>query len=56
MYTKKAAYGSLIILVLDVDDMLIVCRDTYVLDSLHDSFDMKYLDDANHILMKRRLK
>ena len=50
MYTKKAGDGSLIILVLYVDDMLIVGKD------IHGSFDMKDLGDANHILGMRILR
>ena len=60
LYTKKAGDGSLIILVLYVDDMLIAGKDIHALDSLkqslHGSFDMKDLGDANHILGMRILR
>ena len=54
LYTKRAKYGSLIVLVLYVDDMLIVGRNGYDIDALKkklmDAFEMKDLGDANHIL------
>ena len=49
-YTKKAADGSLVILILYVDDMLLASKNYYELDGirakLHEAFDMKDLGDA----------
>ena len=54
LYTKRAKDGSLIVLILYVDDMLIVGRSGYEIDALKkrlmDAFEMKDLGDANHIL------
>ena len=51
--------AALIILVLNVDDMLIAGKDIRALNSLkqslHGSFDMKDLSDANHTLGMRTL-
>ena len=53
-YTKKATDGSLIILILYVDDMLIASKHkddvTASTSKLHANFDMKDLGDASHIL------
>ena len=44
LYTKKAADGSLIILVfVKPDDMLIAGRDTHALDLLKQSFHARFL-------------
>ncbi|MCO5585882.1 hypothetical protein L7F22_039816 [Adiantum nelumboides] len=54
LYTKQAKDGSLLILILYVDDMLLAGKnidDLVALQSkLNDNFDMKDLCDANHIL------
>ena len=54
LYTKKAKHGSLILLIIYVDDMLIVGKSQYEIDALkmglHKTFDMEDLGDANHIL------
>ena len=53
LYSKKAVDGSLVILILYVDDMLLAIKNSYELDGiqakLHEAFDM-YLGDARHIL------
>ncbi|MCO5596082.1 hypothetical protein L7F22_050140 [Adiantum nelumboides] len=57
LYTKKASDGSLLLLILYVDDMLIASRNVIELDALQQSlrkrFDMKDLGNANHILGMR---
>ena len=57
LYTKKAANGSLLILILYVDDMLIDGKNAHEVDALqaklHENFDMKDLGEANHILGMR---
>ena len=57
LYTKKATDGSLLILILYVDDMLLVGKNLQELDALksklHSAFDMKDLGEANHILGMR---
>jgi ATP-binding cassette subfamily B (MDR/TAP) protein 1 len=57
LYTKRATDGSLLILVLYVDDMLIVgnsSEEISVLKSkLHANFDMKDMGEASHILGMR---
>ena len=54
LYTKKDMNGDLLYLILYVDDMLIAaksCKDINALKiKLHQTFDMKDLGDANHIL------
>ena len=54
LYTKKARDGSLLILILYVDDMLIAGKSSIDMNALkarlHKTFDMKDLGDANHIL------
>ena len=54
LYTKKAKDGSLLILILYVDDMLLLgssMDEMATLQSkLNDAFDMKNLGNANHIL------
>ena len=54
LYTKQAKHGNLFILILYVDDMLIArsnMDDIATLKSkLNDMFDMKDLEDANHVL------
>ena len=54
MYTKQARDGSLLILILYVDDMLIAGSNMDDIASLksklNDAFDMKDLGEANHIL------
>ena len=53
-YTKQAKDGSLLILILYVDDMLITGTNIDEIASLKSklnaNFDMKYLGNANHIL------
>ena len=64
LYTKKATDGSLLILILYVDDMLLArssMDEMATLQSkLNDAFDMKDLGHANHILgiriMRDRIK
>ena len=60
LYTKRAKYGSLIVLILYVDDMLIGGRSGYDIDALKkrlmDAFEMKDLGDANHILGMRIIR
>lgn len=57
LYTKKAKDGSLLILILYVDDMLIAGKSSIDMNALkaglHKTFDMKDLGDANHILGMR---
>ncbi len=57
LYTKRASDGSLLLLILYVDDMLIAGRNVTELDALQQSlrtrFDMKDLGNANHILGMR---
>ena len=54
LYTKRAKDGSLIVLILYVDDMLIAGRSGCEIDALKKrlmyAFEMKGLGDANHIL------
>ena len=54
LYTKRAKDGSLLILILYVDDMLLAGTNIDELAALkaklNDSFDMKDLGDENHIL------
>lgn len=55
LYTKKAADGNLVILILYVDDMLLASRNRHhelatIRMALHEAFDMKDLGDARHIL------
>ena len=60
LYTKRAKDGSLIVLILYVDDMLIAGRNGYEIDALKkelmDAFEMKDLGDANHILGMRIIR
>ena len=60
LYTKRAKDGSLIVLMLYVDDMLIARRSGYEIDApkkrLMDAFEMKDLGDANHILGMRIIR
>ena len=60
LYTKRAKDGSLIVLILYVDDMLIAGRSGYEIDALKkrlmDAFEMKDLGDANHILVMRIIR
>ena len=60
LYTKRAKDGSLIVLILYVDDMLIAGRSGYEIDALKkrlmDAFEMKDLGDANHILGMRIIR
>ncbi|MCO5572704.1 hypothetical protein L7F22_026463 [Adiantum nelumboides] len=57
LYTRKATEGSLIVLVLYVYDMLIVGKSVADMDALkhklHETFAMKDLGDAGHILGMR---
>ena len=57
LYTKRAKDGSLLILILYVDDMLLAGTNMDELaalkSKLNDSFDMKDLGDASHILGMR---
>ena len=57
LYTKRATDGSLLILILYVDDMLLAGQHSDELaalqSKLNDTFDMKDLGDANHILGMR---
>ena len=57
LYTKQAKDGSLLILVLYVDDMLIAgkCREeiSALKSKLHANFEMKDMGDASHILGMR---
>ncbi|MCO5577000.1 hypothetical protein L7F22_030821 [Adiantum nelumboides] len=57
LYTKRMTNGSLQILILYVDNMLIVGKDKHNVDALKgklsDTFDMKNLGDASHILGMR---
>ena len=57
LYTKKAKDGSLILLIIYVDDMLIADKSWYEIDALKmglpKTFDMKDVGDANHILGMR---
>ena len=57
LYTKRAKDGSLLILILCVDDMLIVGTNIDEVPSLNSklnaTFDMKDLGNANHILGMR---
>ena len=54
LYTKQAKGGSLLILILYVDDMLIAGKNINEVDALKSklnaTFDMKDLGEANHIL------
>ena len=54
LYTKRATDGSLLILVLYVDDMLIAGNSSEEISALksklHANFDMKDMGEANHIL------
>ena len=60
LYTKKASDGSLLILILYVDDMLIAGSCTQELvalkKELHKTFEMIDLGNANHILGMRILR
>ncbi|MCO5603780.1 hypothetical protein L7F22_057932 [Adiantum nelumboides] len=60
LYTKRMADGSLQILILYVDDMLIVGKDKHNVDALKgklsDTFDMKDLGNASHILGMRIIR
>ena len=60
LYTKRAKDGSLMVLILYVDDMLIAGRNDYEIDALKkrlmDAFEMKDLGDANHILGMRIIR
>ena len=60
LYTKKAKDGSLLILILYVDDMLLAgssMDEMATLQSkLNDTFDMKDLGNANHILGMRIMR
>ena len=60
LYTKKAKDGSLLILILYVDDMLLAgssMDEMATLQSkLNDAFDMKDLGNANHILDMRIMR
>lgn len=60
LYTKKASDGSLLILILYVDDMLIAGSCTQELvalkKELHKTFEMTDLGNANHILRMRILR
>ena len=60
LYTKKVKDGSLLILILYVNDMLLVgssMDEMATLQSkLNDAFDMKYLGHANHILGMRIMR
>ena len=57
LYTKKAKDGSLLLLILYVDDMLLASTNINELAALkaklNNSFDMKDLGDASHILGMR---
>ena len=57
LYTKQAKDGSLLILILYVDDMLIAGKNIHEVDALKSklnaTFDMKDLGEANHILGMR---
>ena len=57
LYTKRAKDGSLLILILYVDDMLLASTNINELaalkSKLNDTFDMKDLGDASHILGMR---
>ena len=57
LYTKQARDGSLLILILYVDDMLIARSNREDIASLksklNNAFDMKDLGEANHILGMR---
>ena len=57
LYTKWAKDGSLLILILYVDDMLLASMNINELaalkSKLNDTFDMKDLGDASHILGMR---
>ena len=57
LYTKKDANGDLLSLILYVDDMLIAGKSRKEIDALkarlHQTFEMKDLGDANHILGMR---
>ena len=57
LYTRKAADGSLIVLILYVDDMLIAGKSVADVNALkhrlHETFAMKDLGDASHILGMR---
>ena len=57
LYTKRAKDGSLLILILYVDDMLLAGTNINELaalkSKLNDTFDMKDLGDASHILGMR---
>ena len=54
LYTKQAKDGSLLILILYVDDMLIAGKNIHEVDALKSklnaTFDMKDLGEASHIL------
>ncbi|MCO5600068.1 hypothetical protein L7F22_054176 [Adiantum nelumboides] len=60
LYTKRMADGSLQILILYVDDMLIAGKDKHNVDALKgklsETFDMKDLGDASHILGLRIIR
>ena len=60
LYTKKAADGNLVILILYVDDMLLASKNRHELATLrmelHEAFDMKDLGDATHILGMRIMR
>ncbi|MCO5595683.1 hypothetical protein L7F22_049728 [Adiantum nelumboides] len=60
LYTKRMADGSLQILILYVDDMLIAGKDKHNVDALKgklsETFDMKDLGDASHILGMRIIR
>ena len=57
LYTKQAKDGSLLILILYVDDMLLAGNNideiAALKSKLNATFDMKNLGDANHILGMR---
>ncbi|MCO5605582.1 hypothetical protein L7F22_059765 [Adiantum nelumboides] len=60
LYTKRRANGSLQILILYEDNMLITEKDNHnvyaLKDKLGDIFDMKNLGDANRILVIRMIR
>ncbi|MCO5575171.1 hypothetical protein L7F22_028968 [Adiantum nelumboides] len=60
LYTKRMTDGSLQILILYVDDMLIAGKDKHNVDALKgklsETFDMKDLGDASHILGMRIIR
>ena len=60
LYMKKDVNGDLLTLILYVDDMLIAGKSHKEIDALkarlHETFDMKDLGDANHILGMRIIR